>query len=176
MAFIPFPGWNPGMVMTADRLNSAALVGRVVFLATRDTAQSVPNSTDGNPVLSNAMIWESITLDDLGGWAAGSPTRYTCQLAGWYHLNGGISYAFNATGLRAACWFESGALVPGGHGARSQATSGAGVAAVNARSIPVLLGVGDYIELAPGQNSGAALNTSTASARPHMSITFTGHA
>jgi hypothetical protein len=49
-----------------------------------------------------------------------------------------------------------------------------GALTVDARSIPRLMAVGDYVELIAGQNSGQALDTATGSYRPYISITYSG--
>ncbi|MFF3346072.1 hypothetical protein [Streptomyces sp. NPDC002779] len=172
MTFIEFPVWQPGMIITEARANSAALVGRTVFRATRDTSQSIPSTGSGNPDGANALSWESIPLDDLGGWSSGSPTRYTCQLAGWYKINAKIS--FNATATpgtaRALGIFGNGTLLPGGH--FRSAIAATNVVHTEDGYLTTLLAVGDYIQLAPGHSTGSNLDTATGGTRPTLEIEF----
>lgn len=162
---------QPGQTLTADRLNSGFLVGMLIFRATRDTAQSI--STNTNPVTSNALSWETIELDDLAGWSASNPTRYTCKRAGWYELGGDISVEGSTGGtVRGAAWLINGTLAQAGHGTRVTATPTNVVTVLAARALCVPLAVGDYVELVPVQNSGTALNTGTGGGRPSMNATY----
>lgn len=172
MTFIDFSGWQPGMIITEARANSAALVGRTVFRATRDTSQSIPSTASANPDVANALGWETITLDDLGGWSSGSSTRYTCQLPGYYKINAKVS--FNATSTagtgRALGVFGNGSLLAGGHFRTALAATN--VVHTEGGYITVLLAVGDYVQLAPGHSTGSALDTATGGTRPTIEITF----
>ncbi|MFD3929681.1 hypothetical protein [Streptomyces sp. NPDC058614] len=171
MTFIEFPGWQPGMEMTEERMNSAALIGRTVFKATRDTSQSIPDTASANPDVANSLSWETVEIDDLGGWASGAPTRYTSQLDGWYKIDAKVSFNGSAAGTaRTLGIFESGTLAPGGH-YRSAKTPTALVDTVTG-FLSLLLAAGDYIQLAPGQSTGSALLTATGGTRPIIEITF----
>lgn len=162
-----------GQTVTADLLNDLALVGQFVFRATRDTVQALTTQANGNPVVGNAMSWETVDLDDLGGWSVANPTRYTVQRAGWYDLAGGVSFAPNTTGgIRSAGWFVNGSLAAAGHGDRGADSSVSEIIAISARTLTVELDVGDYVELAGGHDVGANLNTSTGGARPYASIAY----
>ncbi|MFC8515471.1 hypothetical protein [Streptomyces sp. NPDC057257] len=165
--------WLAGMETTADRLYSTDLIGKLVFFATRDTNQSISNTTSANIDATNALSWETISLDRLGGWVSGSPTLYTCTYAGWYELSGGIGFNSNATGSRTSGWMVNGSTPAGGHGPRLNANATTTHFQV-ASSLPVLLAVGDYVRLVPGQSSGAALNTATGGPRPFISIKYVG--
>ncbi|WP_171110641.1 MULTISPECIES: hypothetical protein [unclassified Streptomyces] len=179
MTFIEFPGWQPGMEITEERANSSALVGRTVFMATRDTSQSIPSGSDS---VANALVWEGIGLDLLGGWSAGQPSRWTAPMSGWYVLEGAVSFNGAAGGtVREGVWYLNGALQAYGR-ARTYTTTAiaASPLTVEARTMPILLSAGNYIQLVPAHNFAnpdpAPLNTATGSFRPYMSVIYAGPA
>lgn len=163
--------FRSGQIVTSGTLNAMGRVGQVVFSATRDTAQSIADTAAGNAAAAGALSWETIEQDDLGGWASGSPTRYTVQTAGWYELSGGIGFASNATGSRTCAWAVNGTIVDGCHAQRLSANA-ATTHHQNAVTRTVDLAVGDYVELWAGQSSGAALNTTTGGPRPSVCIKY----
>ncbi|MEU6222234.1 hypothetical protein [Streptomyces sp. NPDC047042] len=172
MTFIEFPGWQPGMIVTEERANSAALVGRTIFRATRDTNQSISSTGSGNPDVANALAWESVPIDDLGGWSSGAATRYTIQLAGYYKIRSKVS--FNATATpgtaRAMGIFGNGTQFSGGHFRTALAATNS----VHTEDgfVTALLAVGDYVQIAPGHSTGSALDTATGGSRPTIEIEF----
>ncbi|MFJ5259083.1 hypothetical protein ACIQAC_01230 [Streptomyces sp. NPDC088387] len=171
MTFIEFPIWQPGMIVTEARANSAALVGRTVFRATRDANQSISTSASANPDIANALSWETIGVDDLGGWSSGSATRYTCQLAGWYKIQAKAGFNASVSGTaRTLGIFITGGLAPGGH--FRTATTFTNTTHTRDGFLTALLGVGDYVQIAPGQDTGGALNTATGGIRPTLEIEF----
>lgn len=171
MAFIPFPAWQPGMIITEARANSAALMGRVIFKATRDTNQAISNTSQANPDPANALQWETISTDDLGGWSASQPARYTCQLPGWYKVNAKVGFNANTLGSgRTLSIYVGTVLQPGGH--YRTATTFTNQVHTQDASLTVLLAVGEYIQLVPGQDTGDPLNTATGGVRPVVEIEF----
>ncbi|MFM9634389.1 hypothetical protein ACKI10_43410 [Streptomyces galilaeus] len=167
--------WLAGMRTTADRLYETDLIGRTVFAATRSISQTIPT---GAEVAANAISWDVIDLDVLGGWTAGQPTRYTITRSGWWVLKGSVAFNSSTAGTyRDCCWFINGGLPTGG---RSRALVSTAIAAVSltvpARSRPMLLAVGDYVQLVPSHNVGADLGTATGSLRPDVSLTYAGPA
>ncbi|MGW3724139.1 hypothetical protein [Streptomyces sp. NPDC000851] len=176
MTFIEFPGWQPGHIITEARANSAAMMGRVVFRATRDTTQSISDTSAANPDVANALLWETIAVDDLGGWSSGSATRYTCQLAGWYKIDAKVSFnawsgpPATAGTARTLGVYINGALQPSGH-FRSAITA-TQVVHTEDGFMSALLALGDYVQIVPGQNTGQPLNTATGGTRPSLEISF----
>ncbi|WP_432041404.1 hypothetical protein [Streptomyces cadmiisoli] len=171
MTYIAFPQWQPGMIINEARANSAALIGRVVFKATRDTNQAISSTSQANPDQVNAISWETISDDELGGWSSGAPTRYTCQLAGWYKIE--VKVGFNAATLgtaRTLGIYVGTTLQPAGH--FRTATTFTNQVHTQSGYLTVLLGVGDYVELVPGQDTGNPLNTATGGVRPLIEIAF----
>lgn len=105
-----------------------------------------------------------------GGHSTSANTsRYTAVYAGWYLCGGGVGFAANVTGQRAAVWAVNGTLLNGAQ-IMEQATS-ASNNKVPARTKLILLNVGDYVELHALQTSGGNLNTDvTASGQSSMSV------
>jgi len=163
-----------GQRLTAGDLDAQLMIGKVVFQAMRTASQTI---TTGAESASNAISWDAVNYDLLGAWSAGSPTRWTCPLAGWWTLSGSISLNNNSGGSnRDALWFVNGANITGGR-ARTFAESGISaslVVTVEARTLPLLLAVGDYVQLIPAHNIGASEVTATGTAAPYMSVTYSG--
>jgi hypothetical protein len=167
----------PGQRLTANRLNSALLIGRLVFSAYRDVGQSISNTTVGETV--NALSWDNVAYDVLGGWSAATPTRYRPPIAGWYRVTGTASLQ-GATGgnpvLRGASWRLNGGLPPAATTRPWISTVGTipdTYLAFAAPDLPLQCnGSTDYIELCPFQNSGGAVSTATGSTRPSISIYY----
>jgi hypothetical protein len=164
----------PGQRLTGDRFNAAAAIGRLVFFAARDAAQSIADSTVGTT--ANALSWDNVILDLLGGWSAGSPTRYTPTEAGWYQLTGEAGFAGSASGARrGSSWLVNGALPVAATSVTHANTPTNQTLSVPARNLPTDLdGSSDYVELSPFQNTGGALNTGTGSLRCHIAIYYAG--
>lgn len=161
---------RPAMRISASRLNRWLLPGRTVFRATRDDSQNVSSST--NPVVGDALVWQTIELNEMNGWTAGQPTRWTCPLSGWYLLSGGVSFAGSTGGtVRAAGWFVNDAFYVSGH-TRVAASPTNTFSALAARTIALPLSQGDHVQLAPGQNSGGTLATGGGGTRPFMQVAF----
>lgn len=101
-------------------------------------------------------------------------SRYTAQIAGWYDLDGAISYAANANQARDGAWAKNGAqittpsagVITGGFAGFSTTLAMPG--------LKVFLNVGDYVELWAFQSSGGALNTNISTFTSYMSITWSG--
>ena len=169
MAFNPFLA---AMRLTATRMNDAAMIGACVFRAYRSAAQSIPT---GGDAAANAISWDDVQEDLLTGWAGGSPTRYTVPRSGVWQLAGAVAFDSSTGGTTRECvWYINGAAAGAGR-ARSYANTISAVPlTVEARTLPVRLAAGDYVELVPAQNSGAGLNLATGSYRSYVGITYAG--
>lgn len=174
----PPPGLLPGTRITADRLNASLLIGRLVFFASRDAAQTITRSDTAAGVSSNALSWDNLIVDLLGGWSPAQPTYFTPPIAGWYQLTGETSFEGSTSGTwRGASWLFNGTLPIGGTSKPIANTSANTPLTVGARSVPVQFdGVSDHIEFAPFHNATGSLATATGSARPHVSIYYAGPA
>lgn len=159
--------FNAGQRLTAALLEPLAVaITPPMAVLTRAIAQSISNAA----VTPDAISWDTVTKDSAGGFAAGNPTRYTAQRAGWYQLSGGVGFAANATGIRTAQFTKNGTSIVGTQ-TKLLAVSGGIVTAVPAWTVQVELAIGDYVELRAFQNSGAGLNTSTETEnRPTMHV------
>ncbi|MEU6342227.1 hypothetical protein ABZ883_14945 [Streptomyces sp. NPDC046977] len=172
---MPYPAYAAGAELTGADLSLSDLIGRTVFSATRDTAQSIATNT--NPVVGNAISWETVEADLFGAWAAGNPTRWTAPFAGWWTLMGAtaINAVASSAGLaRFNAWFINGSLAVAGSNRIAAAPSNA-TATTNARTRAYLLAAGDYVELIAGQDSSGAVNSSTGSLRPYIQVQFSGN-
>lgn len=166
--------WRPGQRLTADRMNSADLIGRLVFAAWRDASQQITSSDPG--IAANALAWDNVGLDVLTGWTADHPTRWTAPTPGWYTISGGASFGGSSAGTQRGCtWRVNGNLPPGATSVSHASTSIASTTlTVDARDLAAQLDAGDYVELCPYQNSGSSLSTAGGSLRPYIAIYYAG--
>jgi hypothetical protein len=164
-----------GTTPTADEWNGYLLPGVLVFRAFLNTSQSVP--TRSAEAVADALVWDTIDLDRLSGWAAGAnASRWTCTVPGWYTFSGSVGYNASSAGtFREAIWFQNGALSPAGRATPMMSTAIAATPlTAEARTLSLSLSAGDYMQLVPLQNAGAALTTATGSLRSFMSATYAG--
>ncbi|MFF4751834.1 hypothetical protein [Streptomyces sp. NPDC001270] len=176
-----FAVWQPGMTITAQRANLAAMIGAVVFAAARTTGQTIPSGTE---TAANALQWDSIDVDLLSGWSAANPSRWTVPVAGLWTLSGAISVNGTTTPgtTRDALWYVNGGALVSGR-ARTYAESGISSSplTVEARTITKRLAAGDYVELVPAHNANNAgtavsLPTATGTFAPYANVTYAGPA
>jgi hypothetical protein len=122
------------------------------FVGTQTVAQSLPNTT------WTGLTLDTQQLDSYGGHSLVSNTsRYVAQVPGWYTCAGVAGIANNPTGPRGARLHVNGSPVQGT--AKFQgAVSGVDLG-IPTPTRDIHLNVGDYVEVAAYQNSGAALNT-----------------
>lgn len=141
--------------MLRDAVNF--LANKPLLSVSQSTIQSVASSA-----------WTSITCDastvDTYGMHSNSTnnSRATAQVAGWYRPAGSAAFAANGTGARGSRFAKNGAAVLGTASFGPPLTTG-NASSLPAVSLPVLLAVGDYLELQGFQTSGGVLNTFTAS-------------
>lgn len=153
--------FKAGEIETGSYLNSSItnlgnfLLGKPVFLAWQSVVQSIPNNA------YTPITFTSETVDrDNGHSVTTNTSRYTAQTAGYYLFNASIQYASNVTGSRRALWQFNGSTTPNGGGFfTTSSTLVAGTVSVVAPPFLQYCAVGDYVEIAGFQNSGAALNT-----------------
>lgn len=147
-----YPGIPPSI---ADELNAGIrdpftnLLGKTIFRARRTTALAVAESTH------QYVTWNQIDEDPSTGWSAGTPTRYTAQVDGWYLVVGTVSLSntgaanlvlipavavngASPTGFGAAGWEGPELRVP---------TGGTGEPKICQGTWEVYARAGDYIEL-----------------------------
>lgn len=142
------------MADTLELLNAAKLAfydNVPAAYIVQGTSQTFANNT------TTAVQFDTVVLDNWGGWSGGSPTRYTFQVAGVYLLNGNVIWTGNASGRRISEYRINGVDVPGSAG--DLQSSGTNNITVPTASVLVNASVGDYIELFANQNSGGNLDT-----------------
>jgi hypothetical protein len=171
MAYTPFAA---GQRLTANTLNAAVLSGVLIFRAYRSAAQTIPTRSSEN--LADALQWDEVSIDRLGGWSSGSPTRFTCTTAGWHTFSGGIGLNSQSGGtVREAVWYLNGALMPAGRSVSIiEGTVPAGTLTADGRRVSILMAFGDYVEFVPYQNSGSSIDTASGSYRPFISVHYAG--
>ena len=81
--------------------------------------------------------------------------RFTPQTAGYYQINGGVSYGTAASGLAQLFLFKNGSLYKRGSGGPLNATNGLNLVS---STIVYFNGSTDYVESYTQQNSGGSLN------------------
>lgn len=144
------PVFYPGVGSTAQ-LNTMVqaftfLLAKVAFRARRTTSGSPTKNAHTD------VPWTTIDEDNYGGWAAGQPTRYTCQAPGWYLVSGTLSLTGTGAGgtvLIPACAVngasQTGQGSNGWEGAEVFIPTGGPLGASGIWE--VYCNVGDYIEL-----------------------------
>lgn len=143
-----------GAIWQADVTDSVNfLTSPPLFVGTQAAVQSIPN-----------FAWSVVTLDTtqtdpyVGHSNTVNSSRYTAKAAGWYTVCGVAALTANGTGGRAARIQVNGSPIAGGANGFSLPASGNAVA-VATPTRDVFLNVGDYVETAVWQGSGAALST-----------------
>ncbi|NUQ98871.1 MAG: hypothetical protein HOY79_20700 [Streptomyces sp.] len=142
----------------------------VNFLANKPMAevyqaasQSIPNGA------FTAITMDSTILDTNGQHSnTTNNSRFTCQVAGWYSVSGGIGFLTNATGARGAVIYKNGAALSQSTGTITAASPAIHVA--TAGDFLVQLAVGDYVELFGFQSSGGALGTAGSGYYPYLYV------
>jgi hypothetical protein len=127
-----------------------------IFVGTQSATQSVTSSS-----------WTTLTLDTEqvdsynGHSNATNSSRYTAQVAGVYAVCGVSAFASNASGVRGTRIHVNGSVIQGSAQMAFPASGSGTALATPVRT--VRLAVGDFVEVAAWQSSGAALSTIVAS-------------
>ena len=165
------PVFPAGQLVTSAAMNllgtaiTWVLSGHPVTQLTASSTQSIPNNAN------TAFTWNSKIIDRDGGWAGGSPSKYTAQTPGIYKVAAFIPFAGNATGSR-RLFFQvtTGSNNPAGaglttlFGVASVYAVGAGIAScVSSKSLTPYMYDGDFIQVYAYQSSGGALLTTITS-------------
>ncbi|WTW96611.1 hypothetical protein OG216_26020 [Streptomycetaceae bacterium NBC_01309] len=134
---------------------TAALMDEILNPPDAVLRQTVVSSVGSSPTVVTMGVAD---IDTEGGWSAGNPNRYTCQLAGVYQLSGEVSFDQNGTGTRGLVIRVNGSTYVRGSAALIPGSSSTVVTAAGAPR-DWYLDVGDYVELLAQQSSGGALST-----------------
>lgn len=126
-----------------------------LFFGRQTVSQNLPNAA------STAVTFDTEDIDNLSGHSGGTPSRYTAQVAGWYSVEGGGSFAANGTGIRTVQITKNGVDVPGS--GTSLPASAALSLRMTTRKVLVSAIVGDFFEITMFQNSGGILATAVTS-------------
>lgn len=162
----------PGNVDTAALFNATTKatgdwqVNVPRFKGWASTAQAIASGT-----AFVSLSLDSEYIDTEGGHSTTTNTsRYVCQVAGWYWVQGTCSVAASAAGNRSLQIAFNGATMPGSTVLQA-APSGNTWTAVTTTFLP--LAVGDYVEVQVFQTSGGSLNTvATNSLQPTLSAVW----
>lgn len=132
----------------------------------RTTVQSIP------PGGVEAIEWNTVIVDTMGGFDSGTPGEYVVPFDGYYQLDGHASFVVNATGQRQGEWYIN-------HASTETQVSMNAVAVLGTRfalqTYTPLLAAGDVIEMTVFQNTAGNLNTeTTAGTLPNMTIRYLG--
>lgn len=146
--------WQPGMRVTAERMNAAADIP-LCCLAQATTAQTLV--TGGWYVVLFQDNPASVQVDTHGMFTFSSAGRATSKLRGWYMVGGSVAFSTNGTGQRGGAIYKNGSVVQG-H-ATFEPPNAAQISAYALPTRPVFLDVGDYVELRAFQSSGGGLTT-----------------
>lgn len=146
------------MANTLEILNAsqiAFLANKPVFQAGQASNQSVPTGFTGVNVIFSAPV-----IDTYGGWTAGSPTKYTPTVPGWYTVICQASWTTSAAGSRLMQPIKNGAI---GGAMGGMATAPCPTASYNTILQTVGMaqfnGTTDYVELKMYQDSGGGLSS-----------------
>lgn len=135
-------------------------IGRGCVRAIRDTDQSITTGTYTD------ISFSGVDRDDLGYWAAGSPTRLTIPKTGWYLVGANVNFASNAVGYRRVI-IELNDSTYEIQDARGPNPSNATIVTISGL---LYLTAGDYLKLVVFQTSGGALNAQTKDFSPTLWI------
>ena len=165
--------WAVGDILTASDMNTYVR-DNTDFLNAPPSAR-VYNDADIS-VANNTLValtfnterWDTDTIHN----TSTNTNRLTCQTAGLYHIYGTVLFAANATGQRAVQIKLNGTTFIGGDmRVDAAASGGTRLTAVTEYS----LSAADYVELVVFQDSGGALNvTSAGNYSPEFGMTYLG--
>ena len=175
--------WQPGTALTEEKLNVIPLIGRIVAQFERAASQTI--TSQATPQAGNALRWDTVSLDLLGGWSETvNPSRYTPPVPGLYLLAGKTSFVTDSDiRVRGGTYAVNGTPADGGRSVIVGPTSGApGLSYVcpMVTSAVALNGSSDFVELWAVQASAAGgvssdLDTQTfAGGRPQLTVIYAG--
>jgi hypothetical protein len=120
--------------------------------------QSSAWNTPNNASPYTTAPWQSSGFDNWAGHSnTTNNTRYVIPVAGIYQLSGALTWAANATGVRAAEFMKNGTALGGSNLYMPASSSNFFTVSLPAYFVQCV--VGDYLEIGGFQNSGAPLAT-----------------
>lgn len=94
---------SSGAQRTLDRSNFS-----LVRVTTLGTHVHLTSSKAINASSSTPISWDAVVRDDIGGWAAGSPTKLVAPANGWYIITAGYVWAGANSGNREVHFIKNG--------------------------------------------------------------------
>lgn len=164
------PLTTKGDIFTFDSANQRLPVGSDGFQLVADSAETTGLKWVQGGIFKGARVrrttnqavatatFTPISFDttfyNVGGiWSAGSPTRLTAPVDGYYEVKGQVRWANNTTNTR-GLWFQK-----NGTGNRIQGVYAPAMNSLEQSTSTVIqLTAGDYIEVLAYQDSGGSLN------------------
>lgn len=173
MTNLPLPQqrtWNVGDTVTAAMLNANVrdavnfLLNPPLFIGTQGTPQSIPNGA------WTGINIDTVQYDTYGGHnLPGYPSRYYPQVPGVYRVSGQADFTNNSNLFRSIkVQIDGGAYQFG----KVQVQALNGYDTGLSTSVDVYLNVGDFVEIAVYQFSGAALSLNNIDGPPRMSVVW----
>lgn len=157
------------MASTLEIMNAAQLaflLNKPSAFLYQATSQSIPSGAYTN------LTFDTAAIDNWGGWSSSDTTRYTVQVAGVYEV-GSVSYWPSGTSAqRIMRVLQNGSQVNGGQ-SEIPGLTGSYAYTLDSPICEVKCAVGDYLQVAVYQASGAAISTNaTAPAYSSMFVKF----
>ena len=144
--------------LTNKTLTSPTITGATITVAATAapafSAYLASNQAIANGTNTKIQI-NTEEFDTANAFDSTTNYRFTPQTAGYYQINGGVSYGTAASGLAQLFLFKNGSLYKRGSGGPLNATNGLNLVS---STIVYFNGSTDYVESYTQQNSGGSLN------------------
>lgn len=145
------------MANTLELLNAVGVnqaLSPPIFSAYQSVGQNIATGFGGL-----AATLGTPEIDSYGGWSAGTPTRYTAQVPGWYLFIGGFSFPVNSVGTRNAQIQKNGSTVRSIGTCTNALSTTSFNLNMQALGLFLMNGTTDYVEMWGYQDSGSTLTT-----------------
>lgn len=147
---------NPGNPVNAALWNSGPKACTDFYLSPPMFRGRQTGSQSGATNTWTAMTLQAVDVDTDSGHSA-IQSRYVCQVAGWYWVEGFATWTSGVGANRVdGAIFKNGSLWGGSQ--QSLIISSSGLIGISASAL-VSLTVGDYVEMQSRQETGATLST-----------------
>jgi hypothetical protein len=157
-----------------DLIDSMALEGAVL---TPKLAIIARNTTFSSPPTAVAVTFNNEIVDTYNFFSSSNPTRLTIPLTGYYRILGSITFPFNATGYRKIAIRLNGVSIYLKRNSVLALSSAPELTPISVITDPVLLTIGNYVEMEINQSSGATLTIPVDASNSYltaMSIEYLG--
>jgi hypothetical protein len=155
-----FARGSAGNLGTVFGVNGSGVItgATITVAATAAPAFSAYRSSTSQSISSNTYVKVQLNTEDFdtnNNFDSTTNYRFTPTVAGYYQVNGGVSYGTAASGVAQLFLFKNGSLFKRGGGTPLNAASGLNLVISN---IVYFNGSTDYVESYAFQNSGGSLN------------------